>query len=98
MSLLSDIGMILTASCRETSHLVSDSLDRELRWPERLAVRMHVLICRSCRGFKQQLLFLQQAVQRLRAVTTAGEPVAGPTLSQEARRRIQAALTAEGRG
>ena len=96
MSLLSDIRLILTASCRETSHLVSDALDRELRWPERLAMRLHLLICRSCRGCKRQLLFLRSAVRRLRTATTASESVAGPTLSEEARRRIKAALAAEG--
>ena len=59
MSLFSDLKLILTLNCRESSRLVSDSLDRKLRWSERWAVRLHVLICWSCRRFKQQLLLLR---------------------------------------
>ena len=91
MSLLKDIRLILTANCRETSHLVSDSLDRDLRWPERVAVRAHVLICRSCRGFKRQLLFLRDAVNKLEMPPLRGE-FDDVQLSPEARERIRLAL------
>ena len=35
-------------SCREVSHLVSQGLDRKLGFGERVAVRLHLAICRGC--------------------------------------------------
>lgn len=47
-------------SCKQTSLLVSQSLDRPLNWRERWAVRVHLLICVYCRRFKQQLLWIRR--------------------------------------
>ena len=52
---LRDLRMILSLSCEEASHLTSDALDRELSRSERWALRLHTLVCRGCRRFKQQL-------------------------------------------
>jgi hypothetical protein len=55
--------MILT--CKEASRLVSQGLDRELGFGERLRLRVHLLICNACTNFSRQLDFLRRAVQRL---------------------------------
>jgi hypothetical protein len=47
-------------NCKQTSLLVSQSLDRPLTWRERWAVRTHLLICVYCRRFKQQLLWIRR--------------------------------------
>lgn len=46
-------------NCKQTSLLVSQSLDRPLTWRERLAVRIHLLICVYCRRFTQQLKLIR---------------------------------------
>lgn len=53
-------------SCREVTQLVSQGLDRDLAAGERVALRVHFLICRGCRNMNAQMVFLRQAVRRLR--------------------------------
>lgn len=52
-------------SCREVTRLVSQGLDRELAARERIALRVHFLICRGCRNMNGQMAFLRRAVQKL---------------------------------
>ena len=49
-------------NCKQTSLLVSQSLDRPLTWRERLAVRTHLLICVYCRRFMQQLKWIRRSM------------------------------------
>lgn len=51
-------------SCRETSALVSQSLDRDLSLRERAAVALHLLMCSHCQRFKKQMLFMRKAAGR----------------------------------
>lgn len=51
-------------NCKQTSLLVSQSLDRPLSWRERWAVRVHLLICVYCRRFTQQLKLIRRYMQR----------------------------------
>ena len=57
--------MIGWKSCKEASELVSQGLDRELALGERLALRMHLGICKGCNRFARQMRFLRQAMERL---------------------------------
>jgi predicted anti-sigma-YlaC factor YlaD len=52
-------------SCRETTRLVSQGLDRELAFGERVALRVHLAICLGCRRAGRQMAFLRRAVGRL---------------------------------
>ena len=52
-------------SCKETTRLVSQGLDRELAFGERMALRVHLAICLGCRRAGRQMQFLRQAVQQL---------------------------------
>jgi hypothetical protein len=76
-------------SCKEVSLLLSRSCDQRLSWRERLGVRLHLLYCEGCRRLARQLRFLSAAVRRFAA--SAGS-AAGKGLSEDARRRIRAAL------
>ena len=55
-------------SCKETSRLVSQGLDRELAFGERVALRVHLAICVGCRRAGRQMAFLRRAVGRLAEV------------------------------
>ncbi len=48
-------------SCKETTKLVSENLDRDLSLRERIALKMHLSICSACRNLKQQMNVLRQA-------------------------------------
>jgi len=55
--------MMLT--CREATRLVSQGLDRRLGVGERLALRVHLLVCDGCTSFRKQVAFLRGALSRL---------------------------------
>jgi hypothetical protein len=52
-------------SCKESTRLVSQGLDRELALGERVALRVHLVICLGCRRAGRQLQFLRRAVREL---------------------------------
>ena len=55
--------MMLT--CKEATRLVSQGLDRRLGLTERVALRLHLLICDGCTNFSRQVAFLRKALSRL---------------------------------
>ena len=76
-------------SCKEVSHLVSQSLDRKPPFWQRIQVRLHLLMCRLCSRFRRQTLFLRDAGRRLAVEET------DDTLSPEARERIKQLLKSD---
>lgn len=77
-------------TCRQTSELVSQSLDRRLSLRERIGVRMHLLICAMCARAKEQVEFLHRAAREYaRLGTVAAQPL---RLSPAGRERIREAL------
>ena len=51
-------------TCKEVSRLVSEGQDRQLGRAERLAIRIHMLMCRGCRRFEEQMNFMRQVLKR----------------------------------
>jgi len=56
--------MKLMKNCREVTGLTLQSLDRELSWQERLAVRLHMVICSACPKFARRAQFMRSAMGR----------------------------------
>jgi predicted anti-sigma-YlaC factor YlaD len=52
-------------SCKEAARLVSQRIDRELGFGERVMLRVHLTICDGCTNFKDQVAFLRRATARL---------------------------------
>jgi len=71
-------------NCREISYLASERLDRKLSLAERAKFRLHLALCRHCRRYADQLVFIRRAVRR----AFGREPASGPELPEEARARI----------
>lgn len=82
---------ILSLSCEEAAELSSRRLDEPLSWADKLAWAGHLLVCRSCRRFRQQLTFLRQAVRHIAAIVD-DPPPAEAGLSEAARTRITKAI------
>jgi predicted anti-sigma-YlaC factor YlaD len=61
-------------SCKETTRLVSQGLDRELAFGERVALRMHLAICMGCRRTKAQMTLLRRAVRELVEIDFTARP------------------------
>lgn len=72
-------------SCKEVSRLVSDSLDRDLPFMQRLAVRIHLMMCRTCSAFRRRMQFLRTVVSH----ATPAEADPSLKLSPEAKDRIK---------
>ena len=87
MTLLKRFKQILTLSCEESTRLVSESLERRLTRGERVAVKAHAMLCRSCRLFHRHVALIRDAIRR-------GEPASALSacLSQEQRQRLQQVL------
>ena len=79
---------ILMLKCSEASRLSSESLDHPIPFHDRLAIRLHSLVCPSCRRFARQILMIRQASTDLR------EPVSHPGLAlpDEIREQIKKSL------
>ena len=84
-------------NCRDMSTWVSRSMDRRLSYGQRLAIRMHLMMCRHCRRLYEQLLSLRGFAQHEPREPDPAEedPAQGADcLSHEARDRIKSALAA----
>ena len=55
-------------SCKQTTRLVSQGLDRELAFGERVALRLHLAICLGCRRAGAQMRFLRKAVREVASI------------------------------
>jgi Putative zinc-finger len=49
--------------CQQASRLISDRLDRELPPTERARLRLHLVLCHTCRSVNEQMQFLRRAVR-----------------------------------
>lgn len=52
-------------NCKENSELLSQALDRPVTLRERLAMRLHLMMCRGCRNFEKQLAFIRRAAREM---------------------------------
>lgn len=51
-------------SCKEAAALMSQGMDRRLGLAERAGLRFHLLICRACSRYREQLAILRLACRR----------------------------------
>jgi hypothetical protein len=80
-------------TCKDVSKLVSESLDRKLPLSQRMAVRLHIMMCRMCRAYQKQTLLLRNAVQAYAHSLDKGE--SSESLPKDAAQRIKKALKTE---
>lgn len=90
-SLLAKLWLILTARCEHASRVASDELDGRVSASDRLAARLHEVVCPGCRHARSQFHLIDEAMKR---ASDAAPPASG-RLSEEARERMRATLRAE---
>jgi len=76
-----------TVTCKENTELSSRSMDERLPLADRLAMTIHLAICRNCARFMKQL----HAMRRLIQMDTTLDD-ASPGLTPESRQRIETEL------
>ena len=57
--------MKLKLDCKEMSRLISAGQDLTLPAAERARMRLHLVICETCRNVNQQFDFLRRAMRRM---------------------------------
>ena len=60
--------MKLQLDCKEMSRLISEGQDLALPPAERARMRLHFVICETCRNVDDQMGFLRRAMKRLDGV------------------------------
>lgn len=50
-------------NCQQATRLISESQDRTLSLSEKMALKMHVMMCAGCKNFSLQIPFLSQAMK-----------------------------------
>ena len=78
-------------SCREAARLASKAQDHALAMPQRMALRMHTLMCATCRSYERQIILID-TVFRLRATHGKPDLPTSEGLDAAARERIRARL------
>lgn len=77
-------------NCREVSYRISRSMDDRLSPGERLAVRMHLLMCGICRRYRKQLTLMRRMLRRLPVQDPGGAPLF--KLDKQAKERMRTVL------
>ena len=65
-------------SCKDASQIISQSLDRQLTMRERFAVKLHLLICKYCKQFSQQLQTIRVALKLARSAVENDDTIKMP--------------------
>ncbi|WP_075791323.1 zf-HC2 domain-containing protein [Massilia putida] len=50
-------------SCKLATHLLSQQLDRKLSRRETMSLNFHLMMCRGCTNFKENMAFLREACE-----------------------------------
>ncbi len=82
----------LSPNCKHATRLQSEALDHKLPFLQRVGLRIHLLICKWCRRYGEQLRFLRKAAHE-----HPDEQIkpAHQNLSVSARERIKQKLRAK---
>jgi hypothetical protein len=80
-------------SCKDVSKRVSESLDYQLPFHERLGLWMHLAMCRLCRRFRKNMLHVHEVVREsVDANDTIDSSHKVVSLTDDARDRIKRKL------
>lgn len=61
---------LLNRTCKEVAAMLIAREDRDLRLPERMALRIHLLICDACPRFERQVLSMRNGMRQWRNYTS----------------------------
>jgi predicted anti-sigma-YlaC factor YlaD len=59
--------MKVDLDCKDVARLISDAQDANLPLPDRARMRLHFVMCQTCRNVDEQMAFLRRAMKRLDA-------------------------------
>ncbi|PLX75689.1 MAG: hypothetical protein C0607_07090 [Azoarcus sp.] len=70
-------------TCKEATRLSSEALDRGLSLRERLSLRMHIMMCKGCTNFEEQMRQLRTMTRRYASGDTGAQDDTTPPARTE---------------
>ena len=70
-------------SCKQASQLISQSLDRSLTLRERFALQLHLIVCKYCKQFSQQLQTLRVALKQMTSSIENDDTIEMPSAAKK---------------
>lgn len=55
-------------SCKDITHLANQKLDREMPYFKRMQFNLHLMICKNCRQFMDQMQLTLESIQRIEPI------------------------------
>ena len=68
--------------CKQTSQLISQSLDRSLTLGERFALRLHLFVCKYCKQFSQHLQTIRVALKQMTSSIESNDSIEMPSAAK----------------
>lgn len=87
VAFLRDVARSAKQPCREHAKTIDRALDARLRPGEAFGLRLHLLYCRGCRRFRQQVAAIRALAGRAGDSIRVGEP-----MPADVRGRLDASL------
>jgi predicted anti-sigma-YlaC factor YlaD len=72
-------------TCKQTSELISQSLDKPQTWKTRFDLKLHLMMCKACQQYAKQMHTIKSNIFKLRESIQSDESI---TLSEEAKKRM----------
>ena len=69
--------------CKQTSQLISQSLDRSLTLRERFALRLHLFVCKYCKQFSQHLQTIRVALKQMTSSIESNNSIEMPSAAKK---------------
>ncbi len=85
-----EIDNKIMITCKESTFLISKKQQDKLSRAEKMKLQLHLMMCKHCRKFAEQISFIQKGIKRLRLKIEAQS--ANITLSVEQKAKIKEAL------
>jgi hypothetical protein len=91
LSVLNGLIAMHPLACHDIARLISRDQDGELSKRERLAVRLHCAICKSCSSYRRHLEFIHKVS---RSLGSDPDKISRATLRPDAKERLRRKLGA----
>ena len=92
MKHLNKIMNYVLPNCSEVAHLTSRSLDESLPRRKRIALKLHIMVCKFCRRDSEQQHLIRKLISKQLRSAEKGETGINVSLSAESRQRISKAI------
>ena len=82
-------------SCRDVSRLVSDAMEQQLPLGQRMALRVHLWMCKACAAYEQQIVALRRLTRGYAEHSAREQRDGVPAMPPQTRQRLRDTIEQE---